>query len=78
MKKNFRDKYLGLIQRILEFPVFNDIYKKSINSGYVPTINEIVMVMKYHKVPLGDETLYRRASTVKNWVNWILNQFDEE
>lgn len=78
MKKNFRDKYLGLIQRILEFPVFNDIYKKSINSGYVPTINEIVMVMKYHKVPLGDETLIRRASTVKGWVTWILNQFDEE
>lgn len=78
MKKNFRGKYLGLIQRVLEFPVFNEVYKKSIETGLVPDVPEIVPIMKHHGVPLGEGTLMRRASTVKNWVAWILNQFDVE
>jgi len=78
MRMSYREKYLGLIRRILEFPVFNDVYFLSLDTGLVPTVSEIYSVMARREIRLGDGTKKRRASTVRNWITWIFSQFDEE
>lgn len=78
MQKNFKAKYLGLIQRVLEFPVFHDAYKYAIETGQIPKINEIYRIMNQYGISVGDNTKGRRASTVRGWVNWILTQCDVE
>jgi hypothetical protein len=78
MGRPFRDKYLGLIRRVLEFPVFNDVYVQSLETGLVPTVSEIYTVMARRGIEISDSTKRRRASTVRKWITWIFSQFDEE
>jgi len=77
MRKNVRDKNLSLIKRVLEFPVFNVAYRRTLESGNIPTVLEIYTIMATHGIHLADSTKERRASTVYRWVYWILSQYDE-
>ncbi|MHC1734535.1 MAG: hypothetical protein AB9921_02550 [Erysipelotrichaceae bacterium] len=77
MRKHFKEKYLGLIRRILEFPVFNETYSMALHNGRLPTVTEIYDIMSDNEINVGDETRNRRASTVRNWIYWIISQFDD-
>ena len=66
-KKNNR-----LFKKVIEHKVFNEIYRKSMEINEIPSIDFICCVMQKDGIILSDDTLKRRASTVKGWVQWLL------
>ena len=58
-----------LAKTILSRKVFYDIYVAAIND----TVSEkdIINIMKKNKVDLSAETMKRRSSTVKHWIEWV-------
>ena len=68
--ENQRNK--KLFQKVVEHKVFNDVYRKAMEIGDIPSIDYIRSVMQSEGIVLSDDTLKRRASTVKGWVQWLL------
>jgi hypothetical protein len=77
MKLNIRSKYLALIKRIAEFPIFNEILKLTLTNGEIPKIDAISDIMSAHLPRLNKTTINRRASTVYSWVHWVFRQVNE-
>ena len=74
MSKRHREKMLGIVETILQHEVFNKVLKKYIQSFSPVTIEEIVEIMKTSYIfnVNKNSTIFRRASTVKKWIEWIL------
>lgn len=77
--KLFRLKYkarqLKFVELILRHKVFNEVFKRSVTDGEIPSRKEIIDIMKNSELfnIRSEETFNRRASTVIAWVNWILD-----
>ncbi len=80
MKK--RDKYLGLARKIVEHRVFFEALKTYLQTGEPPSKRYIFKnIMRKHREILykegegylSDNTLNRRSSSVKQWVNWVVD-----
>lgn len=65
-----RNKYL--IKEILKHKVFYLTYKYYLDNGELPEKNYIMNLITTYTVVTNDETLNRRASTVKGWINWVI------
>lgn len=74
MTKNTKDKYLSLAEEILKHEVFNIIFKRHLLTGEMPNNNEIINTMKNSNLYKIDKesTYFRRSSTIRAWVKWIL------
>lgn len=69
-----KDKYMAIISKVLDKPVFNETFKAYlINLSPVSKL-KIFEIMKRYQIPLGDRTILRRADTVRSWIDWILSQ----
>lgn len=70
----YREKRLALAEKILQHGIFNEIFHKLREVGNLKN-DYIVERMKQHQLYQisSDSTYYRRASTIKSWLNWILN-----
>lgn len=81
-KTIIRSKYIArqlkFAETILKHKVFNDTLRLCLKSGQQPSLSEIVIIMKRSNLYniKKDDTFKRRASTVKGWINWILNLID--
>ncbi|MDL2234352.1 hypothetical protein LJC63_12365 [Ruminococcaceae bacterium OttesenSCG-928-L11] len=73
LSQGHREKYLALIRRMLEYPVFHDCFGLLLRTDHPPDIGAIRQSMEAHGLAIGEGTMNRRASTVRNWFNWILN-----
>lgn len=75
MGKKYKAKYLSLVQKILEHKVFYKTFELTLQEGEVPDKNKIVQIMMECGLNdrYNDNTIDRRASTVKEWINWIIN-----
>lgn len=82
LNKRKREKYLYIARKILEHKVFKESLQLYIKKANPLTRKEVYKkVMKKNKDSLykrgngtlSRETLLRRSSTVKSWVNWILD-----
>ena len=62
-----------IIFKILEHEVFYKTFKYAINSGEIPSIEIICKYMIENGIVLSDDTLRRRASTVKGWIQWLMD-----
>ncbi|MBZ2164485.1 type II restriction enzyme [Methanobacterium spitsbergense] len=71
---NLKERQLDLVKCILEHEVFLNIIKLWFRKASPPSKNEIVENMK--KIDIynieSESTYKRRSSTVKRWVEWIL------
>ncbi|MFW6026343.1 MAG: type II restriction enzyme [Candidatus Woesearchaeota archaeon] len=77
-----KPKYLSLAEKILQHKVFFKTLKTYLKTGEPPSKKYIFNnIMKKHKKILykrgtgylSDNTLYRRSSTVKQWIEWIVD-----
>ncbi len=75
----FKKRQLALCELILSHKVFNDVLKLYFSHGVMPEKCEIVGLMKESKLynVNSDETFGRRASTIKNWIDWIVGLINE-
>lgn len=82
INRDFKDKYLLIISKILEHEVFNKTLKKYfLNNNYISK-NEVIKIMKKSKLynsktknfeKLSESTIERRSQTVLKWIKWIIS-----
>lgn len=74
MKLPYKQKYLSIVRKILQNPSFNKAFKIYLQQGYLPSRDIIVDIMKEFNVynVFEESTFYRRATTVRCWLDWIL------
>ena len=79
MSRDYRERNLLIAAQILKHNAFYETLKIHLGRGDMPTVDEIVEVMKksqLHNVG-ADSTYYRRSSTIIGWINWILKLIEE-
>jgi len=74
MGLKFKAKYLALIKKVLERPVFHKAFGLAINTGQPPGNQEICKIMVEAGLRINETTICRRSSTVSGWIDWILKQ----
>jgi len=76
MRKRPKDKTLGLIRAILSRNVFNEACKITLSTGHPPSNERLAAVFAQAglAIPINATTMARRSSTVRKWVDWILQQ----
>ncbi|NER35888.1 MAG: translation elongation factor [Oscillatoria sp. SIO1A7] len=75
--KQPRIKYLDLIGKILEKEVFYKAFELTLQNGEIPLKQEIGEIILEVRSDLNPTTAGRRASTVRGWINWILDQIQD-
>lgn len=76
---NYKNRQIEFVKLILSHKVFHITIKRYFEKLEMPTDSEIVEIMKECELyKIGkDSTFYRRASTIKSWVDWIINLITE-
>ncbi len=62
-----------LFTKVVEHKVFNIVFKEAVKIKEIPSVDYICFVMKEDGITLSDDTLKRRASTVRGWIQWLIN-----
>jgi hypothetical protein len=75
IKLNYKQRQLAYCACILSHKAFRDTLRLCLDRGNMPSINEIVRIMKDSNLyeVKSDSTFQRRSSTIKGWLNWILD-----
>lgn len=74
MGMGYRKKYLALMERIFRRPVFHAALGLALRRGDLPGPAAVVELMRGVDLNLSESTLFRRASTVRGWIGWVLAQ----
>jgi len=76
---NFKQRQLAYCNCILSHKAFRNTLQKYFESGNMPQTEEIVQIMKYSNLynVESDSTFKRRSSTIKGWINWIIELINE-
>ena len=80
LNMNYKKRQLELVKCILSHKVFYNVFKICFEQSEMPSNKMVVNCMKecnLYKVN-SDETFYRRASTIKSWIDWIIDLVREE
>lgn len=79
LELSYKQRQLAYCNLILSHKAFGDTLRKYLESGNMPSTGEIVRIMKsanlYHVE--SDSTFERRSSTIKGWLNWIIELINE-
>lgn len=72
-KLRYKARQLKFVEIILKHKPFYDAFTKCLNSGEIPSKNEVVRIMESTSVyGISSENTYgRRASSITGWLNWI-------
>lgn len=78
-KKPIFDRQIDFIKLIISHSAFKKTLKAYLENAEIPSTEEVVQIMQTSKLYNVNElsTFKRRASTVKSWTNWIINQTEE-
>jgi len=74
----YRDRQLAFVKLMFRHKIFHDAFKFVIDTGTIPEKKDIEELMEKYNVCNKTETLRRRATTVRTWLNWILELNDED
>ena len=74
MELRYKQKYLALIRKMLERPVFHKAFGVALRSSGVPEKAAICKIMEEADLPINGTTIMRRSSTVRGWLEWIFSQ----
>ena len=79
MKMGYKQRQLALCRCVLSHGSFADTLKAYFETGVMPEKKEIVQIMKKTEVynVKSDVTFWRRSSTIRGWVNWIVGLINE-
>lgn len=72
MNLRYKQKYLAIIKKVLERPVFYQSFELALKTYESPNKKDICQIMEQCKFGLSQITLERRAATVRSWLDWIL------
>ncbi|MBO5226672.1 MAG: transcriptional regulator [Ruminococcus sp.] len=79
LQKCYKQRQLDFCYLILQHKLFADVLSEHFETGVMPSKEEIVNRMKLSNVynVVSDATYKRRASTIRGWVEWIINLIND-
>lgn len=79
LNMNYQQRQLAFCRQILAHSVFNVTLNDYFNKGIMPSPAEIIKAMRTERLYKieSESTLFRRSSTVKGWLNWIVGLINE-
>ncbi len=79
LNMSFKQRQLAFCTCILSHGVFADTLKRYFETGTMPNKNEIIQIMKKSNLynVNSSSTYERRSSTIKGWINWIVELINE-
>ena len=66
----------GIFNELKKRPVFKSCYYKWKEIGIVPGVSKIVPQLQSYYPDAKESTIRRRASTIKSWVEWMIDNGD--
>ena len=74
MSLPYKHKHLALMKKVFERSVFHRAFDLFVQKNVLPDIHAICEIMKStnFKKPISGDTIPRRASTVRGWLNWMI------
>lgn len=77
--RSITERQLKYIKCIISYQVFARVLRLYLENGEVPSKEQIISIMREANLNnMGTDAMYfRRASTVKSWVDWIIRTMDE-
>ena len=78
MSLRYKQKYLTIIRKIFERPVFHKAFGIIIQNHKIPNKQEICDIMNESNLSINQTTIDRRASSVRGWIDWILRLTNTE
>lgn len=77
--EDYSHRQKHFIALILSFRVFRTTLQQYFATGISPSKHEIVANINSVELsrPVGGDTVSRRASTVSNWIKWIIEQIED-
>jgi len=75
MRLKHKQKYLNIVSAILKHEVFYKVFREFLQTASPVPIHRIVQIMNecYLYNVSSQDTVHRRAQTVKKWIEWILD-----
>ena len=73
-RQRHKQKHLGIIRKIFEHVVYNEVFQLALQLGNVPSNEEISQIIIRKGINISGTTVPRRASTVRGWTEWIWKQ----
>ena len=70
--KNQKKRNEKIIELILKHKPFYDTYKYYINNEEIPDREIIKNNIRKYISNMSEETVNRRASTIRGWIQWII------
>lgn len=70
-EKNYKKKMLMIVSKILSKKVFNAYFKEYIENNKIPGREKAADLIRENTLVASESTIYRRAKTVVDWVEWI-------
>jgi hypothetical protein len=79
LRLNYKQRQLAFCDLILSHKAFGDTFRQYLEGGNMPPTGEIIRIMKCSNLyNIGsDSTFERRSSTIRGWLNWILELINE-
>ena len=79
LKMGYKQRQLAICSCILSHGAFADTLKSYLRTGVMPQKNNIVQIMKNSNLynVNSDSTYERRSSTIKGWINWIIELIND-
>lgn len=71
MGMRYKQKHLALVKKILERPIFYNVFEMAIKEGAVPDKTRVCKAIADSNLHINDITINRRSSTVRSWIDWI-------
>lgn len=73
-EKSLQEQIEFLSISILKHKIFNESFKEYLKLGEIPEKKDIVSIIdEFYPFKLKESTAFRRSSTVRVWLNWIIN-----
>jgi len=73
LKMNYKNRQMAYCQSILAHPIFRVTTRQALDTRKIPPKETIITNMQAMNLGITGDTLKRRASTVRAWVEWILS-----
>ncbi|HOO97076.1 MAG TPA: AAA-associated domain-containing protein [Caldisericia bacterium] len=74
LSSNHKTKHILVTRSILKHGIFNSVIRDYLNTSNAPSLEEIKTKMELFEETkgLGNQTMSRRAQTIRSWVLWII------
>lgn len=76
---DIKERNLAIVKLILQHKPFHDVFRFYLDNERIPTSDEIFEILKGNKIynVNSDVTLKRRATSVRSWIKWIVNLYED-